>query len=132
MPTASISPPQNGTLAEEELVSSLSWLITLRWLAGIGVLLTTWFSASVLKLNVPAIPLYLLGVGLLAYNFFLWWILGRLNISPSRPNIIYQWFARVQIGLDWMAMVLLTLSLVIDSFRTKFFTIEGSESSMIL
>lgn len=107
MSTASTPSPRSNTLAEEELISSLSWLIALRWLAGGGVLLATWFATSVLNLNLPAIPLYLLGVGLIAYNALLWWTLGRLNVAPSFPNVIYQWFARFQIGLDWIAMTLL-------------------------
>lgn len=107
MPLARRSLPPRSTLAEAELVSSLSWLIDLRWLAGIGVLLVTWFATSVLKLNLPAILLYLLGVGLLAYNVLLWWILRRLNAAPSCPNVVYEWFARVQIALDWVAMALL-------------------------
>ena len=107
MPEASKLPSQNNTLTEQELVSSLSWLIDLRWFAAIGVLLATWFSASVLDINIQAAPLYLLGLGLLAYNALLWWGLGRLNANPSCPNVVYQWFARFQIGLDWVAMALL-------------------------
>lgn len=97
------SPPQDNTLAEQELVSSLSWLIALRWLAGIGVLLATWFSANVLDFNIQATSLYLLGLGLLAYNALLWWGLNRLYANPAQPNLVYQWFARFQIGLDWIA-----------------------------
>jgi hypothetical protein len=104
--TQPLGQPDN-TLAEEELVSSLSWLIRLRWFAGIGALLATWFSASILDINVRAGPLYLLGLGLLAYNALLWWGLKRLNADPYRPNTVYQWFARAQIGLDWIAMALL-------------------------
>ena len=98
---------QNSSLAEQELVGSLSWLITLRWLAGVGVLLAAWFSTAVLGLDIPVISLYLLGVGLLAYNALFWWVLGRLNAAPACPNVVYQWFARFQIGLDWLAMTLL-------------------------
>ncbi len=107
MPLADRSSTPRSTLAEAELVNSLSWLIALRWLAGIGVLLVTWFSTEILTLNIPAIPLYLLGVGLLAYNVLLWWIQGRLNAAPTCPNVVCEWFARVQIALDWVAMALL-------------------------
>ncbi len=96
-----------STLAEQELVNSLSWLITLRWLAGVGMLLAAWFTIDVLGLNLPARPVYALGVGILMYNALLWWGLGQLNATPSFLIVVYQWFARFQIGLDWAAMTLL-------------------------
>jgi signal transduction histidine kinase len=79
----------------------------MRWFAGIGVLLATLFSVSVFDIHIPALPLYLLGLGLLVYNAVLWQGLAWLNADPSRPNVTYQWFARFQIGMDWLAMVLL-------------------------
>jgi signal transduction histidine kinase len=98
--------PEN-TLAEQELVGSLSWLISLRWFAGMGVLLPTWFSANVLNINIATTPLYLLGVAVLAYNAFFWWALRRLNAEQPTPNAVYLRFTRLQIGLDWIAMGLL-------------------------
>ena len=47
---------QDVSLAEQELVSSLSWLIGLRWLAGIGVLLATFFSDSLFDLEIQMRP----------------------------------------------------------------------------
>ena len=47
---------QDETLAGQELVSSLSWLINLRWLAGLGVLFATWFCSTVLDLEIPTTP----------------------------------------------------------------------------
>ncbi len=98
---------QPNTLAEQELTTSLSWLINLRWLAGLGVLLATWFSAYVLELNIKANLLYLLGLALLIYNTVFWWELRRLNAETQHANSTYHWFARAQIGLDWIAMALL-------------------------
>jgi signal transduction histidine kinase len=107
---ASLSPSDaspNNTLAEQELVGSLSWLIALRWFAGIGVLLATWFATNVLDLNLQAVPLYLLGLGLLIYNALLYWGLKRLNAHPAQSTVVYQWLARIQIGIDWIATALL-------------------------
>jgi signal transduction histidine kinase len=101
------SPPQGGTLAEQELVSSLSWLIALRWLGGGGVLLGTALSVGVLHLTLPFIPLVLLGLGVLAYNVLFWWALRQLKARPPRANVAYQQFARIQISLDWIAMAIL-------------------------
>jgi signal transduction histidine kinase len=103
------SPPslQDNSLAEQELISSLSWLILLRWPAGVGVLLGTWVADSMLRIHLPVIPLYLLGLGVLAYNAGFWWALRWLSAQPPRANSVYQWFARFQIGLDWIATTLL-------------------------
>jgi signal transduction histidine kinase len=94
--------PTSSTLAEQELISSLSWLVALRWLAGVGVLLGTWAATGPLHIPAPVGPLYLLGLGILAYNGVFWWVLHRLN-SRLQTDTVYQWFARVQIGLDWVA-----------------------------
>jgi signal transduction histidine kinase len=134
LPIVSTSPSRSSsTLAEQELVGSLSWLIALRWLAGIGVLLATWFSTTIPGLSIPAVSLYLLGVGLLAYNALLWWGLGRLNAAPSCPNVVYQWFARFQIGLDWLAMALLIhFSGGIESLAIFYFLFHITIASLLL
>lgn len=95
-----------STLAEQELIGSLSWLIRLRWLAGAGVLLGTWLAAGILDVPIRAGALYVLGIGILAYNTLL--LLGwqRLN-AGERAGLVYEWFARLQIGLDWTAIALL-------------------------
>jgi signal transduction histidine kinase len=99
---------QGGTLAEQELIGSLAWLIRLRWLAGAGLLLGTWLAAGVLRVPVRETALYLLGIGALVYNALLLLGLRWLRAGEGdRSNAAYQWFARLQIGLDWAAMALL-------------------------
>ena len=102
---APLAPDQS--LAEQELVSSLSWLVDLRWLGGLSVLLGTWVAGSLLGLPLPRAALYLLGLGILAYNGLFWWLLRRFEAQPPSSGGGYQWFARLQIGLDWAAMALL-------------------------
>jgi signal transduction histidine kinase len=92
--------------AEQELIGSLAWLITLRWPAGMVVLLGTLLATGLLGVRLPAVSLYLLGVGILAYNALLTWRLRHLN-AHSASDVRYQWFARLQIALDWLAMTLL-------------------------
>jgi signal transduction histidine kinase len=124
---------QQGSLADAELVSSLSWLISLRWFAGIGVLLATWFSASILDISIQAVQLYVLGLGLLLYNALLWWGLRWLNTDLRRPTTVYQWFARLQIGLDWIAMaVLIHLSGGIESPAIFYFLFYITIASLLL
>ena len=71
------------------------------------MLLGTWLASSILCLRVPATALYVLGLGVLAYNAFFWWLLRRLGAATTTSNATYQWFARFQIGIDWLAMTLL-------------------------
>jgi signal transduction histidine kinase len=97
---------QDNTLPEQELIGSLSWLIRLRWVAAVGVIVGTWLATSLLAAPIRASALYLLGVAVLAYNALLMWGWRRLN-ARATPNTVYQWFARLQIALDWMAMALL-------------------------
>ena len=98
---------QDSTLAEQELIDSLSWLISLRWIAGIGVLIGTWAAANIIDVNIEPAPLYLLGLVMLAYNALFWLTLNRLDSGPQRTTADYQWFGRIQIGIDWIAMTLL-------------------------
>ena len=93
----------SSTLAEQELISSLSWLIALRWPAGVGVLLGTWVATSILSIPLPTASLYLLGLGILAYNSVFMGVLRWFSAPPPRSDSVYQWFARIQIGLDWIA-----------------------------
>jgi signal transduction histidine kinase len=128
LPSASL---QSGKSAEQELVSSLSWLIFLRWLAGIGMLLGTLLSSSVLDIDIQVVPLGLLGLGVLAYNALLWWALRRLKANPSYSNLV--WFARLQIGLDWTAMALLIhFSGGIESPAIFYFLFHITIASMLL
>jgi signal transduction histidine kinase len=105
-PVQELVPSQSAReagLSEQELVDSLSWLISLRWAAGAAVLVGV-FASSLARLRIPSFDLYMLGTGLLAYNLVAWWTLRRLN-ARSASITTYQWFARVQIGLDWLATV---------------------------
>lgn len=127
------SSAQESTLAEQELISSLSWLIALRWLGGIGVVLGTWLASYLLGLHLPTLPLYLLGLGLLAYNALFWGIQHRLHARSQTSSSIYHWFARTQIGADWLAMALLVyLSGGIESPTLFFFLFHIMIASLLL
>ncbi len=115
------------------MVASLSWLIDIRWLAGIGVLLAG-FAVNIIDLNIPTTPLYLLGLGVLAYNVLLWWGVRQLDARPTDIAIVYyQWFARLQIGLDWIAMALLLhFSGGIESPAILYFLFHITIASLLL
>lgn len=100
--------PSSGIgLIEEELVANESWLISLRWWAGLGVLAATWFTTSFLDLSLNAFAFYAIGLAMLVYNLFLLAILKlRLLVSP-RSVKPFESLALAQISLDWFAMILL-------------------------
>ena len=121
------------SLVEQELVNSLDWLISLRWLAGAGVLGAVGVATLALGVPLPAAALSAVGVGILAYNSALWWQLGRLR--RERPGGIpaFETFARAQIGLDWAAMtVLIALSGGAESPAIIFFLFHITIASLLL
>ena len=121
------------TLAEQELVNSLGWLVSMRWGAGVGVMLVALVATRTLKLPVPAASLSAVGFFILVYNTGLRWWLGRFGRTLPDSPLGYARFARVQIGLDWLAMTALTaLSGGIESPVIIFFLFHISISALLL
>ncbi len=101
---AAVYKPGN-TLAERELLASQEWLIRIRWIAGLSVPLATAAAQAILGLGL-AWPLYLIGVGILAYNTLFWRWVARLEGKPVAVTSAYR-LALLQITADWLAMTLL-------------------------
>ena len=121
------------TLAEQELVGSLGWLVSMRWFAGAGVLLSALVASAVLKLPVPRFPLYGVGLFILGYNAVLRWRLDQLRQRPAESTEPYALVARAQIALDWLAMTVLTaLSGGIESPAIMFFLFHISIAALLL
>ena len=89
------------------MIASEAWLIGIRWWAGLGVLAATWLTTALLRLSLPAAPLYAIGAAILVYNVALRAILKRR--LQSVPHVVghFEALANAQIGLDWLAMALL-------------------------
>jgi signal transduction histidine kinase len=125
--------PSTGTIAEQELINSLGWLIRMRWLAGACVVVATVFTCRILRLPLPEGALYLLGLAILLYNAVLTRVLAWLDAARTRSDLAYQWFARAQIAVDWLAMaVLITLTGGIESPAVIFFLFHVSISAFLL
>jgi len=92
---------------EEELVRRVAWQIQLRWLAALGVLIATWFASSILNIQLPTWPLYIIGLSILSYNALFLLYLKRLERAAVPAASTFDRFAKVQTGLDWLAMILL-------------------------
>jgi signal transduction histidine kinase len=104
--------------------------IRLRWVAAIGVLAGTWIASFALNVRLETWPLYAIGVCMLVYNAALRTYLDRRFAYPRRASgydydslLRFYWrgleregaseaagfdrFVRVQLSLDWLAMILL-------------------------
>ncbi len=92
---------------EAELISSMTWLINIRWLAGFGVLGATWVADVLLRLSLPAFPLYGIGILILIYNAAFHFI-GRWLLRNERHDLShFDFLTKTQIGCDWLAMTAL-------------------------
>ena len=125
-----VGPPR--TPVEEELIGRVAWQIQLRWFAALGVLAATWVANAILKVQLPLWPIYIIGLFILFYNalfqFYLWrqlsfpsrvrssgyiysalfrFYLSRLEREAADLAVTFDRFAKVQTGLDWVAMILL-------------------------
>jgi signal transduction histidine kinase len=120
------------TLAEQEMVDSLGWLVAMRWLAGLGVMAGTLVAGQLLSLRVNETALYRLGLAILAYNAVLRWWLERIGQQPESTEA-WERFGRAQIGFDWLAMTVLTsLSGGVESPAIIFFLFHVSIAALLL
>lgn len=100
------SAPGHRVLIDEELVDSVGWLIRLRWIASLGVILAVWFVSKSFHLDVPMTPLMAIGVIVFLYNI-VFYLLDRRYRKANAPIESYRRLAFVQVGFDWVAMILL-------------------------
>jgi signal transduction histidine kinase len=125
--------PRRRTLADQELINSLGWLVRTRWFAGFGVMAAGFVAAHLLALPVPEASLYGVGLFILVYNAALFRWLGQLERSGQDAMTAYERFARAQIGLDWLGMTVLTaLSGGIESPVIVFFLLHISIAALLL
>ncbi|MCU0251985.1 MAG: ATP-binding protein [Vicinamibacterales bacterium] len=121
------------SLVEQELINSLGWLISLRWLAGAGVLVATAVATLALRVPLPAGRLYLVGGCILAGNAGHWWVLRWLLRARPEATPAFEALARAQIGFDWLAMaVLIASSGGAESPAIIFFLIHITIASLLL
>ena len=119
--------------AQQEVARSLGWLINLRWLAGAGVVLATALATEILGIGLPARRLYLVGAGVLAFNVVFRLTLAWIDRRRADSLVTYEWFARTQIGVDWLGMaVLIELSGGIESPVLAFFLFHITIASLLL
>jgi len=87
---------------ESELQERLEWFIRLRWMAGAGILAGAWvLDTFILPLQINSLPLYLVGVAVLAYNLIFHCLRSQ---SKQRLRLLKQSLS-AQIALDWIALI---------------------------
>ena len=111
-PKAGLPPDPNGSeagrrvLIDEELVDSVAWLIRLRWIASIGVIAAVWFVSLSFHLEFPFVPLMVIGGIVFFYNI-IFYLINRHFRKTKASVESYRKLAFVQVGFDWVAMILL-------------------------
>lgn len=109
--SSSIAPDQavrfNQMPVEYELCMSLHWLSKLRWGAGAGVIVGTWIVTALLGVGLPAVPLYAIGVSILAYNLLFSRWLAQVQCDLTGISARTRTLARFQVAVDWVAMTAL-------------------------
>lgn len=120
-------------LVQQELVRSVDWLISLRWLAGAAVVLGSPLAASVLGAPLPAARLSAMGFAILAYNAGLFFILWWLRRRRSGDTAMFERFTRLQIALDWITIAeLMSLTGGAESPVAVFFLFHIAIASLLL
>jgi len=132
-PSRPIVQGRRRSLVEQELLNSVGWLISLRWLAGAGVLVGTAVATLALRVPVPAGRLYLVGALILGYNAVCWAVLRWMRRTRPEATAAFEALARAQIALDWLAMtVLVSSSGGAESPAIIFFLIHITIASLLL
>jgi signal transduction histidine kinase len=120
------------SLVDEELIESESWLIRLRWAAGVGVLLVVLCIEPLLGLQAATLPLLLIGASILSYNT-VFFVLDRRLYHRGAPTEDYRKLIIWQVTFDWLAMTLLIhFSGGIESPVIFFFLLHIVMASMLL
>jgi signal transduction histidine kinase len=120
-------------MAEQELIDSLGWLIRMRWFAAGVVLAATVVAAHVPRLQVPELAACVVALAIAGYNILFRIALSQIDARWPDDARAHQWFARVQIAFDWIAMaVLINLSGGVESPAVIFFLFHIMIASLLL
>jgi signal transduction histidine kinase/CRP-like cAMP-binding protein len=96
------------TPEEATLIQRIHYFIDFRWVAAIGVVVLALFANSILRIGFPAIPIYIIAVGIALYNLVFW--LQAKGLRPEdTPDLVgkARRFAAVQSVVDLLALTVL-------------------------
>ena len=72
---------------DERLVRRAFWLIRLRWMAVLGLCITTFVADKVLSVELCTTPIYIIAVGLALYNMIALLLLRRTKKNHFRDGM---------------------------------------------
>jgi signal transduction histidine kinase len=125
--------PTRRSVVEQEMVNSLGWLISLRWLAGIAVIAAAVLGVMLRKVPLPTGPIFVTGAAILVYNAAFLATLHRLRRQSAVRTEAFEAFTRFQMLLDWVAMTaLVAMSGGIESPAILFFMFHITIASLLL
>ena len=112
---------------------SLEWLISVRWFAGLAVVLVAPLAANVFKVQLPVASLVRIGLAILGYNVALLLALRHIRGTDPDNTARFERFARAQIALDWITLaVLIAHSGGAESPAIIFFLLHIAIASLLL
>jgi signal transduction histidine kinase len=80
-------------------------MVRLRWLVGLGILMTILLADRITEATYDKPPLYVIVAGIFIYNLLFDFWMPRLGPTPSRTRLLV--FANLQLGLDIAALFFL-------------------------
>ena len=96
------------TPEEATLIQRIHDFINFRWIAAMGVAVLTPFANNVLRIRFPALPVYIIAVGIALYNL-IFWFQARSLAPEDTPDLVERArrFAAVQSVVDLLALTVL-------------------------
>jgi len=96
------------TPEEATLIQRIHDFISFRWIAAMGVAVLTPFANNVLRIRFPALPVYIIAVGIALYNL-IFWFQARSLAPEDTPDLVERArrFAAVQSVVDLLALTVL-------------------------
>jgi len=102
------SPSTEATLVEEELLARLRWFIRHRWAAATAIPVTALVASAWLHIRLPLAPLFLIALGILAYNLLFVWLVKIVEAKKGPAGLsAARLLANAQISTDLFALTLL-------------------------
>jgi len=88
---------------EQVLHQRLRWMVRVRWLAGIGILLTVLLADRITGVRYCKPPLYLIVLFIFCYNLLLEYRFARIGAVQDKRSLLF--YANLQIALDFASLI---------------------------
>ena len=94
---------------DKRLVQRAFWLIRLRWIAAVGLCVTTIMADKVLSVRLYSAPIYVIAGGLAFYNLIMWLLLRtkQIHCQNGVPRLTIRKIVNFQMSADLLILTLL-------------------------